>query len=216
MAWVWFAIIVTIYSLAVTKQDFFYNYKNVQGTVIGLFTLSMAVTAAGSFRRERETGVLELLLVAPLGVRQIINGRLLGLWAQFLPALATLLVIWAYLGMPFAYQNSYSPTKIDLELVISFLTSALAIPVAGLYFSVQCRTLIVAVIMTAVAAYLVPLVGAAGGDYLMWAYDVAGPQGRVWRHAGGSFPFFQILVAFILYLRLRQKLERRQFPLTRP
>ena len=45
---------------------------------------------------ERESGVLELLLVSPLGEKQIIAGRLSGLWGQFAPAAVLLLAIWAY------------------------------------------------------------------------------------------------------------------------
>ena len=44
---------------------------------------------SGSFRRERETGVLELLLVAPLSTHQIVWGRLRAIWGQFAPAAVT-------------------------------------------------------------------------------------------------------------------------------
>lgn len=215
VAWVWFAIIVTIYSMAVTRDNFFYNFESIQAAVIWLFVLSMAVTAVGSFRREREAGVLELLLVSPLGVRQIINGRLLGLWGQFLPAMATLLAIWVYLGMPFASQGGYAPVSIDIRTVGAFLVSAAVIPVAGLYFSLQCRSIIVALIMTVVTIYVVPFFVAVCCEFLAWAYGTGMVRWRSWRPSVGSLAVVQILIATMLYLRLRQKLERRQFPLTR-
>ena len=46
----------------------------------------VAMAAAGSFRRKRENGVLELLLVSPMGVWEIIAGRLRTLWNKFFPA----------------------------------------------------------------------------------------------------------------------------------
>jgi len=49
-------------------------------TLAWLVAGSMAASAAGSFRRERESGMLELLLVSPVGEQRIISGRLRGLW----------------------------------------------------------------------------------------------------------------------------------------
>jgi len=58
----------------------------------------MAGSAAGSFRRERDTGVLELLLVAPLRESQLIGGRLRALWGRFLPSIILLCGVWIYVG----------------------------------------------------------------------------------------------------------------------
>jgi hypothetical protein len=41
--------------------------------------LGIAFSAVGSFRREQETGLLELLLVTPLSVRQLLGGRFWGI-----------------------------------------------------------------------------------------------------------------------------------------
>ena len=84
---------------------------SIQSFMGWLLAISMAASAAGSFRRERETGVLELLLVSPLTTRQIISGRLFGLWGQFLPSIVTLLGIWAYFARiaPQGYMAENSP-----------------------------------------------------------------------------------------------------------
>jgi hypothetical protein len=54
----------------------------------------VAFSAVGSFRRERQTGLLELLLVSPLSVRQVINGRLWGIFCHYFPAITVLIVGW--------------------------------------------------------------------------------------------------------------------------
>lgn len=50
-----------------------------------LFSLGLALAAAASFRRERDEGGLEMLMVTPVTARQITLGRVTGLWWQFGP-----------------------------------------------------------------------------------------------------------------------------------
>ncbi len=45
--------------------------------------LAVAFSAAASFRGERETGALELILVTPITPQQMLMGRLRGLWGTF-------------------------------------------------------------------------------------------------------------------------------------
>ena len=90
VTWSWFAIIISVQSAVLTDSNFFRSYGGAQAVMAWLLAGSMAASAAGSFRRERETGVLELLLVSPLTTGQIIGGRLRGLWGQFLPSI----VMW--------------------------------------------------------------------------------------------------------------------------
>ena len=98
LTWGWFAVIVSIYSAVLTDPGFFQRTTVPQNLMAWLLVLSMAISTAGSFRRERESGVLELLLVSPVGERTIISGRLRGLWSQFLPAFGLLLAVWYYLA----------------------------------------------------------------------------------------------------------------------
>ena len=56
--------------------------------------LGVAFSAAGSFRRERDAGLLEILLVTPISARQLLLGRLWGIFCHYFPALAVLLVFW--------------------------------------------------------------------------------------------------------------------------
>jgi hypothetical protein len=102
VTWGWFAVLISIYSAVLTNRQWVYYYSqegdHLQEMMAWLLAGSMALSAAASFRRERETGLLELLLVSPLSERRIILGRLRGLWGQFLPAFGLLLAVWAYLS----------------------------------------------------------------------------------------------------------------------
>src|SRR5206468_10795696 len=81
-AWCFFIIIVEIIFSA--------NPSDLYAAQAGLglvLLLGLTFSATGSFREELETGAFELLLVTPLRERQIIAGRVRGLWQQFLPAM---------------------------------------------------------------------------------------------------------------------------------
>ncbi len=70
--------------------------RDLQLMLAGFVAIGMAFSAANSFRQERESGALELLLVTPLQVRQIIVGRLFGLWGQYLLVFVMLVGMWCY------------------------------------------------------------------------------------------------------------------------
>ena len=57
-------------------------------------SLGVAFSAAGCFRRERQSGLLEVLLVTPISARKIIAGRLWGIFSHFSPALLVLVLCW--------------------------------------------------------------------------------------------------------------------------
>ncbi|MCI0744311.1 MAG: ABC transporter permease subunit, partial [Verrucomicrobia subdivision 3 bacterium] len=82
--WGWCLAIVLLECAAAADLR---TIEAVQPFAVMLLLSGLAFSAAGSFRRERETGALELLLVCPLSVNQIIGGRVRGVWKQFLPAL---------------------------------------------------------------------------------------------------------------------------------
>ena len=59
-----------------------------------MVALGIALAGANSFRTERLTGAIELLLVAPLSPLKLIGGRLWGIWVHFLPAVAIISFCW--------------------------------------------------------------------------------------------------------------------------
>ena len=130
--------------------------------MLSLLALSLAASAAGSFRRERETGALELILVAPLSVPQIILGRLCGLWRQFLPALGMLLAVLAFLSQT-GLRGEWSwrwetYRERDLGTAILVVCTFAALPIVGLYCSLAKKTFLTAWLTTIAVGLAVPLV----------------------------------------------------------
>ncbi len=149
VTWGWFAVMVSLYSVAFTGPGIGRAFQALQNLMAWLLIVSLAASAAGSFRRERETGVLELLLVSPLSETQIIHGRLKGLWGQFLPALVMLLSVWIYFARFFAWQQ-------NLRQIEFCVTSFLSLPVIGLYFSLRQSNFISAALYTIFFGLVVP------------------------------------------------------------
>lgn len=208
VTWAWFAIIITLYSVAVTDVNFFRTSELVEKAVGWLLAVSMAVTSVGSFRREREAGMLELLLVSPLPARQIINGRLRGLWGQFLPAILVLLGVWLYFltlygGLLFN-RNDWGYVDIWFFAVTFWVT-----PVIGLYFSLRCRHFLAALMLTLLMAMIVPMMLAAIIRAVVVEIGFYDARSEHFAWIG------QFLVAGYLNLALHRRLERRQFPLER-
>jgi ABC-type transport system involved in multi-copper enzyme maturation permease subunit len=213
VTWAWFAIVISVYSMVLTDRNFFRSSDGIQGFMGWLLAISMAVSAAGSFRRERESGVLELLLVSPLSVRQIIGGRLRGLWGQFLLSIATLLGIWAYFLTIF--PRSYSYGSEGMAAVWFFAVSFLVIPVIGLYFSVCSRHFVGALVLTLGFAFVMPEFFSTTVRLLQSLLTPGGRHFDWSENPVSSVCFFQLIIAGYLLSRLYYKLEHRSFPLER-
>ncbi len=208
VTWAWFAVIVSVYSLVLTDRTFFRTSGGFQVLMGWLLALSMAITAAGSFRRERETGVLELLLVSPLTTGQIISGRLRGLWGQFLPSIILLLGIWIYFIS--IYHSIYRRSDGEGAQVFFFAVSFLVIPVIGLYFSVRTRHFIAALLLTLGTVFVAPMIL----SQLIELLPGSGSGRGVAKF--NRIIFFQLLFAAIFWRRLHRNLENRTFSLERP
>lgn len=207
--WGWFAVMVSLYSLLLTEPNFIYRSLDRIHLMMGYLLLgSMALNASGSFRRERETRVLELLLVSPLKEWQIIHGRLRGLWGQFLPSMVLLLCGWLYLAA--------SVNQLDRSLMpmLGLGLSFLALPVIGLYFSLVCRnyltalgsTLLVGVILPANALPIARLFVAL----LYWQRGF--PRGSMgFLDLALNPALIQLFLAWQLIRRLQRRLVARRF-----
>ncbi len=194
-----------LWALAVAGGGFYMYSARVGGTDVLAIALGggMAFAAAGSFQRERETGVMELLLVAPLSVGQIMWGRIRGLWAQFLPAVVALAAVKT------TYALRYY--RFDFSILVYTLTAFLALAPIGLRYSLQAKNVVVAWIQTVATALLAP--AAFAGLISLFLGPVA-------RSAGGPvlryLPAFVFVVALIVVgavatSRLHRNLRRRDF-----
>jgi ABC-type Na+ efflux pump permease subunit len=205
--WGWTAVVVCIYTGAFNDPRLFGALEGLHLMVAWLLAGSAALCAVGSFRRERETGVLELLLVSPLGERALVWGRLRGLLGQFLPSACFFLSVWAYLRHVFPFSHETSGRFAPWFFVAAFV----GLPVVGLYFSLRCRNYILGFLATLVIGLFIPLVGAS---LLVWVFSDDLVTG--WR-VELSWPAACLvcLTAWLCWLRLLNRLKRRTFRLER-
>ena len=172
-----------------------------------LLMLGLAFTASGSFREEQRTGALELLLVTPLNERQLIGGRVRGIWSQFFPAALVLALAWLFLAKDarwFADDKDATDTATLLALPIFFVTTYLTLPLAGLYFSIRRLNFIAAWLLTCLINLFLPMLIFT---LALRAVDLT--------RAICSLLFVQLAVALAAWLLLNRELRRRSFSFPR-
>ncbi len=203
--WSWFGVVVLFYTFALTNASPYSLRATQPEFFIGwLLAGTIAFNAAGSFRRERESGVLELLLVSPLSVAEIVIGRLLGIWGQFLPATSLFVIIYCSLqGM----SPSYRQSDATWFFAITFLT----LPIVGLYFSLARSQFMSALFWTLGVGLFVPFVIGPVGHWLLT------PEVFNWGRSSTLTAASPLQVAIALYLwhRLHTHLAERKFNLER-
>jgi ABC-type transport system involved in multi-copper enzyme maturation permease subunit len=145
--WGWFGLILVAEVLVMFNFRIF-DFFAWQVRLALAVALGMAFSAAWSFRREREMGALELLLVTPLQAWHLIGGRIWGLWCHFFPAVALLLFLWIY--NPF-----YMPRR-HIWMFWSFCASFLTLPIIGLHFSLTRLHFLVSWLLTGAIAVWLP------------------------------------------------------------
>jgi ABC-type Na+ efflux pump permease subunit len=131
-----------------------------------LLILAAAYTYAGvnGFLQEKKSGALELILVSPLPIQQIIFGRVWGLWKQFLPA--TLLLVGSDIAVyemipQFTTFGGYWPPHEgwfwakELEIVAIYLT----LPILATSYALRFKNLFLVSALTWVALLLAPAAG---------------------------------------------------------
>lgn len=202
VTWSWFAVVISIYSAILGNPRLFRTgFHELHVLLAWLLMGSMAVSAAGSFRRERESGVLELLLVAPLTSWQIINGRLRGLWGQFLPSIVLLVLVWGWLAQ-------WSRNEFAFQHIAYFVAAFISVPVIGLYFSLARDNFMSALLWTFFVAIVIPAVFSRLENHSL----VTGMPGMF--QSSGSVPL-QIIMAIAFAQKMLRNLDERKFALDR-
>jgi hypothetical protein len=195
--WSWFAVMACVYSsllanLAIWQRAF----QGMQTVLASLLAVCITVSAAGSFRRERETGVLELLLVAPVQEWDLIKGRLRGLWTQFLPSIVLLCAVWLYCA---TFLSSQGVVYAVFLYCVAFAT----LPAIGLYFSLARANFMASLLWTLLVGVAVPAF--AGQLTGLWLDSEDSSLAKL------AAPIVQISLAVFLAQRLHDKLRHRKF-----
>jgi ABC-type transport system involved in cytochrome c biogenesis permease component len=205
-AWIWFSIMISFASTAVSLTSFYRgDGASMLNALMWLLLISMAYVAAGSFRRERETGALELIIVTPLTEHEIIFGRLRGLWNHFLPAFAVWIAVVLYIS--WVLRTWTSEEGWHWFTLAQFAVYYAIVPILGLYFSLRSRFVLLAWAGTIAAGYALP--------YLLWwmfYFLVRTHDGSPEWEEFVVLPI-QLAIAALLLWRLHVNLVRRSFSL---
>jgi hypothetical protein len=137
--------VVLILEILLSWGDADWRRGQFQVQIAAFLFLGMAFVSARSFRRERENGVWELLLVSPLRAGEIAGGQIWGVWRQFFPAFAALLVL-------FLMFEGWDSIVVFWMLVSTFAV----MPFVGVYLSLRITSFVVAWMATFAFAVLWP------------------------------------------------------------
>jgi ABC-type transport system involved in cytochrome c biogenesis permease component len=185
-------------AIFVAEHFIMFIFPGWQPQLTAVVALGVAFSATGSFRRERQTGLLEILLVTPLTVRQLMVGRLWGVFSHFCPALAVLIVCWngdRLLNHREFYGN---PFYLAIPNPLGFL----ALMVVGLYMSLWRLNFFVVWLLAWTLAFLLPSFAAVALDRF---------QGMNPFHIIALTSTYQLLLAVACWFLLRRNLEQRKF-----
>jgi ABC-type transport system involved in multi-copper enzyme maturation permease subunit len=164
----------------------------------GMLALGVAFSAARSLRRENETGLLELLLVTPLSIRRIVNGRLWGVCCHYVPALVLLLA--GLRGDQLLNPKAYLHTP--ATLIFANPLSFVAVMTLGVYLSLGRLNFFLAWPLAWVAAFGAPVLLAS---YLQPL--ATGPT----RVAVVMISVFDIALSALMWVLIQRCLGRRSF-----
>jgi ABC-type transport system involved in multi-copper enzyme maturation permease subunit len=182
--WGWCLVILLVWlGMATTLGIENSNWGPVVFTVPPLLVLAMAFAAAVSFRREMESGLLELLLVTPLPPAKLLKARVRSLYGAFLPSLAMstgLSLLWLF------FQDGNSAS--GLATLAASWSSFLLLPWIGARIAVRRVNPLAAWALTLLLAVGLPaLLGRAVGRMEL-------PQGMIDDGLAASY----FLTAFVL------------------
>lgn len=196
--WGWFGLLLSA-ELVVMLWYRMFDFFAWQVRFAFVVALGMAFSAAWSFRRERQSGALELVLVTPLQARHLIGGRIWGLWCHFFPAVALLLFLWMF--NPF-----YMPRR-HIWMFWCFCASFLTVPVIGLHFSLTRLHFLAAWLLTSAIGVWLPYLAVSHLIRYARRY-MSMPVPPHW-----YVVVAQLLVALIACALLYRNLSRRTFAL---
>ncbi|MBI1177978.1 hypothetical protein GC207_11145 [bacterium] len=199
--WAWLGIVLGATVLGGCIVGPFMDYTTWLNILTLLLAGGLSFLAANSFRREQESGALELLLVTPLSTRQIVQGRLRGMILHFLPATMLLAFFWI---IPAWFSNEIThATWMSCWFGFSTLVT---IPLIGFWFALRRLHYVTAWLLTVFVGYLVPAAAAFA------LRIVLGTDGTIPVVVGLSlFTGYQLVVAAICFRQVQKALEARSF-----
>ena len=149
--WGWFFLFLVADLVVMTDWES-RKYLSWFPILAGSLALGVAFSAAGSFRRERQTGLLEILLVTPISARKVLAGRLWGMFSNYFPAVLALLVYWYGTRL----LNSYAYGSGLFFLLFPNPLAFGSLMVVGLYVSLTKVNMLLGWLVTWLVAFVAP------------------------------------------------------------
>jgi ABC-type transport system involved in multi-copper enzyme maturation permease subunit len=233
--WTWCLLVILaetmLLSLMVGDIKNPYQYNGISNDELALgvnillalgILLTFGAVAASSFLREKELGILEILLISPLPVRKIISGRIWGLWMQFFPGFILLT-----LSSIIVFDERFIGFSLHAEWRWWLLTAwgfFFVFPFAGLYFSLRLKRFVPAWIATCIGTLLPWLFGTLSanlaaealrslyGNDASWDWLVADNLDQM-IYVITSVSGFSLAFAALSCFLLHHSLSRRIYPM---
>ncbi|HKX62599.1 MAG TPA: hypothetical protein VJS65_12155 [Verrucomicrobiae bacterium] len=172
-AWGWLGVFALGYTAFYLNFSDRHQVNELNSLMSNALMVAMALVSSASFRRERETGVMELLLTTSLTPEQIVRGRLFGLWVQFLPSVVTLVFMAGFSGLILNWTSPFSSLVQQAWYGGVFYV---CVPVCGLWLSLALRHYILSVLLTVGLSLVLPYALTKGAMALFWVSARAGGQ----------------------------------------
>ena len=147
----WVLCLAFVVMASTLLEDVFnpFNFReNFEPLLFLTIVAGMTFAGVNSFAEEKRSGALELILVTPIPINQIILGRVRGVWEQFLPAALILGSLDACLARIFGIARGIDGCLHYCASLLPFLGVFLTLPVFALYFTLRVKNQIVALGMT--------------------------------------------------------------------
>lgn len=214
----WCGLILLADSLVMMNRAPWLVFDFAQHWLAVLLSLHITFEASLGFRREREAGLLELLLVAPIS-SDLITRHWAGFWRKF----AAPLVLYLVLAELIIVLDMANPCLSDVRFFLCF--NYLIAPVLGLYASVRFRSFAAAFALTTAFTLGLPLIGPEFSAGLVDRVTALQPS---WFLTAMPEPpdgaqaivkwvrQMQILMTVWCWIRLHRHLARREFAILQP
>lgn len=200
--WGWCLAILAAELILAGEEILDGNASGWQPVLMLALGLGVAFSAANSFRRERDEGLIEILLVTPISPARLMFGRLWGVFSHFFPAFAVLWVF--YVGeLVLGWHGRGTQWALFWPDPAAFA----AVMVVGVWLSLGRLNFFVAWLLTWLAAVLLPvaLVG------ILKPGDSDG-----WLVSGGFIAVLQVALCGVAARLLYRSLIQRRFLERRP
>jgi hypothetical protein len=195
--WGWFVVLLVAEFVAFSADTASRSVRW-QFVVTGALALGVAFSAVGSFRREQESGLLELLLVTPLSVRQLLGGRVWGICCHYLPALIAL-----WFGWNSERLLNIRPANAQFMVVLFPNPLAfIAMMVLGLYLALGKLNFFLAWLLTWALAFVLPLWGTIAAQQFAGVSAMAALRLQL---------LFQVGLTAVMWFLLQRAMSRRAF-----